>query len=199
MSTPKELLEARPALEGEEVPHPTNGAYIGPPPRKYTRAVHERICDELRKGQRAQGACARAGITVSTFHEWIRRGKSGDPHLWQFAEDVEIAFNSAEAEAVDAITEGFRLGDDTGKKDTDAAKWFLERSRPDGFSKQVKTAVEGQIQQFMVRLEAALEPRVFEQVLAVYMGQAPNVEVRKLPAVTSGPSQEDDDSAEELG
>jgi len=161
---PKDLLEQRPALADEvDVQHPSNGECIGDPPRKYTRAVHERICEELRKGQRAQGACARAGITTSTFHEWMRRGKEGDPWLREFFEDVEIAFNEAEAKAVDVVVKAM---DD----DPEHAEWFLERARADGYSKQVKTAVEGQIRDFMMRLEKALDPATFEKVLAVYMG-----------------------------
>lgn len=185
---PKDLIDQRPALAGEVyVQHPNTSPSIGEPPRKYTRAVHERIVEELKKGQRPQGACARAGITLATFHEWVRRGKAKDPWLYEFAEDVEIAYNTAEATALEAVTEGFRSTDPAIRLNhTEEAKWFLERARPDGYSKQVKTAVEGQIMQFMVRLEAALDPLTFEKVLAVYLGQSPaaelgNKEVAQLP------------------
>lgn len=185
---PIALLEQRPVLAGnEDVKHPLTNPIIGDPPRKYTLAVHERICLELSNGQRPQGACARAGITVATFYEWIRRGKAGDPHLFQFAEDVEIAFNTAEAKAVDVVAAGFKEGD-TANWDPERAQWFLERARADGYSKQVKTAVEGQIRQFLERLEAALEPALFERVLAVYLGQAPAAEVKRLSDTT--PPQE---------
>jgi hypothetical protein len=171
---PKELIDQRPVLEAEEeVLHPSTGPNLGPPPRQYTRALHERLCEELRKGQRAQGACARAGITVATFYDWVRKGKNGDPHLWEFAQDVEIAFNTAEANAVDAITKTFTEVRDDAKPDTENAKWMLERTRAEGYSKQVKTAVESQVKEFMIRLEAALPEAVFEQVLAVYLGQSP--------------------------
>ncbi len=192
---PKELLEQRPALANEvDVQHPSTGPCIGDPPRKYTRAVHERICDELRKGQRAQGACARAGITTSTFYEWMRRGKAGDPWLHEFYEDVELAFNAAEATAVDVVVESFSTKDVLAR-DTDNAKWFLERARADGYSKQVKTAVEGQIRDFMMRLEKALDPATFEKVLAVYMGfstaaqsaELAGSETKQLPEHTDAP------------
>lgn len=171
---PKELLEQRAVLAEEiHVDHPmTTDKPMGPPPAKYTKALHERICEELRNGQRPQGACARAGITLATFHEWVRRGRNGDPWLYEFAQDVEIAYNTAEAVAVDTVVEAFTTKDPE-LRDPDAAKWFLERARPDGYSKQVKTAVESQIKEFMLRLEAALDPKVFEQVLAVYLGQSP--------------------------
>lgn len=177
--------------------HPSTGPCIGDPPRKYSLAVHDRIVAELEKGQRPQGACARAGITVSTFHEWIRRGKSGDPHLYQFAEDVEIAYNKFEATAVDAVVEGV-LSADAGTRlsSTEEAKWILERARPDGYSKQVKTAVEGQQKEFILRLEAGLVhmppqmlsgEQIFGLILAIYLGQSPafemeHKEVALLPA-----------------
>lgn len=171
---PEELLRERPCLIGEDVPHPSTGDYLGPPPPKYTIAVHERIVEELKKGQLVQGACARAGITTAMFYDWIKKGKAGDPHLHGFAEDVEIAYNTAEADALEAVTEAYKAGD-PAVRDIENAKWYLERTRSGRFSKQVKTTVENQIQQFMMRLEAALEPHVFEQVLAVYLGQSPGL------------------------
>lgn len=174
---PPELLEARPALAVDPDPellHPaTSAPPLGLPPRKYTQAVHDVIVEQLKKGQRPQGACAKAGITVATFHEWIRKGKAGDPFLVQFAEDVEIAYNLAEQRAVEVVNEAYD-NDDPDQRDVEQAKWFLERARPDGYSKQVKTAVEVQIKDFLLRLEQALPPRLFEQVLAVYLGQAPD-------------------------
>ena len=176
---PEELLTQRPALEMEtHVVHPsTSPECIGDPPRKYTRAVHDRICDEIRKGNRPVVAASIAGITSSTFYEWIRRGKAGDPHLFEFSEDVELAYNQAEAEAVGVIKESFSSEDPTAR-DTDNARWWLERARPDGFSKQVRTQVDGELQGFLLRLENALAPELFKQVLQVYMGQAPATEIR---------------------
>lgn len=159
-------------MEGATVIDPLAPATQGKPPRKYTPAVHKVIVDELRKGQRPHGACARAGITLNTFHDWIQKGKNGDPWLAEFVEDVEIAYNSAEASMVDVLVEA--AGDREDRKNAlDASKWLLERQRSDGYSKQVKTTVEKQIEQFLVRLEKALDPSVFEQVLAVYLGQSP--------------------------
>lgn len=170
---PKELLEQRPILEGDpDIRHPSMGNIgSGNPPTKYTKAVHDTIVAELRKGQRPQGACARAGISVTTFQNWVKWGKEGNPWLEQFAEDVEIAFNAHEADLVDVVHNITTKSesDDTKLK---AATWKLERARADGYSKQVKTLVDKQIEAFMVRLEAALDPATFEKVLSVYLGQA---------------------------
>lgn len=172
-TAPEKLIEQRPVLEGEpDIEQHTQQAKLGRPPRKYTKAVHDVIVQELQRGQRPQGACARAGITTATFYDWIQRGKSGDPWLYEFAEDVEIAFNEAEAKAVDVVNDV--MGSEDDEMRFKAATWKLERTRPDGYSKQVKTAVEGQILQFMQRLEKALDAATFEKVLAVYQGHAPS-------------------------
>lgn len=187
---PAKLIETRPVLEGDPtVVHPDTGMPLGRPPRKYTRAVHDVIVQELKRGQRPQGACARAGITVSTFYDWVNRGKSGDPHLFEFAEDVEIAFNTAEAEQVDVIQNTVR-GEDP-ELALKAAQWSLERTRADGYSKQVKTAVEGQILQFMQRLEKTLDAATFEKVLAVYMGHAPSAAAELEAKVVTDATEDD--------
>ncbi len=144
---------------------------------KYTQAVHDRICEELRRGQRPQGACARAGISKATFDNWIEKGLRGDPALIQFAEDVELAYNEAEAKAVDVVTSsGFN-----GEMSADDVKWWLERARSEGYSKQVKTTVENQQAEFINRLERTLMnmpgrymtgPQVFELVLSIAAGQS---------------------------
>lgn len=187
MTIPPELLAERPGLAYvENVTHPsTSPPSNAAPPRKYTIAVHERICEELKRGQRPQGACALAGITVATFYEWVRRGKSGDPYLAQFAEDVEIAYNTAEAIASGVINEGF-TSDNPELRNVESAKWFLERQRSDGYAKKVKTEVESQVQEFLSRLEAALStmpsqlmdgPKVLQLIYSVYLGKNPSAEL----------------------
>ena len=89
---PKDLLASRPCLAEEAyVLHPETSPSIGEPPKRYSKAAHERIVLELEKGQRPQGACARAGIPMSVYYEWMRKGRAGDPWLVQFVEDVDIA------------------------------------------------------------------------------------------------------------
>lgn len=176
---PEGLLEQRPTLADEvSVEHPENGAPLGKPPAKYTRGVHDAIVQAIRDGNRPHVAAGMAGITPSTFHHWMQRGASGDPHLWEFSQDVELAKHVAEGEAVKVLKKAFAA-------DPDAAKWWLERARSDGYSKQVKTLVESQIEEFMKRLEEGLPPEIFEMVLAIYAGQtvAKPEDEEKSPAV----------------
>jgi len=195
------LKEQRPALvHNEDLMHGYDDRTpLGPPPAKYTAAVHEKICDELKKGQSKRAAAARAGITEATLHDWLKRGRDGDPHLWQFAEDVEIAQHLFEAGAVETITAS-ALSQEPDKQSSEDAKWMLERTRSDAFSKQVKTTVENQIRDFMIRLEAALDERTFAKVLAVYLGQALPAELEVVGILPeNGSTEETDENAEELG
>lgn len=194
-----ELAQLRPAVEDSQVHDPDAPKPVGRPPRKYSKAVHEIIVQELRRGQRAQGACARAGITVNTFQNWIQLGKNGDPHLAQFAEDVEIAYNAAEADVVEGLLEVTNDAEARVSDKLEARKFWLERQRADGYSKQVKTLVDKQIEGFMRRLESALAPHIFEQVLAVYLGHNPNggeLQGDAAPAQLTqhGTSEEHDDT-----
>lgn len=207
---PQELLEQRPVLvDDPDVKHPEMGNIgIGKPPPKYTLAVHEKICDEIRKCKPPRAAAARAGITYSTFLNWIEKGKQGDPHLWQFAEDVELAYHEAEAAAVERLQE---IMDDEGeeknpKLSLEAVKYFLERQRSEGWSKQVKTTVEGQIEQFMKRIEKALMSRpaqvmsgaqIFELVLSLYLGQSPAAQLGSKAEIALLPESTDAETEDE--
>lgn len=169
----KELLEERPCLKGELVSHANDGPPpIGRPPLKYTKAVHDTIVNALRNGQLPEGACGMAGISLSTYQAWVMKGKMGDPHLWQFAEDVEIAMNSAEAEALEVITNTYKTQDPT-LRDPEYAKWYLERTRANRYSKQVRTTVADEQLRFVERLKRLLPPDIYQMVVAAAMGQAP--------------------------
>lgn len=163
---PQELIEQRPALN--DLPHAAQESINGIPgfrePKKYTRAVHDVIVTAIREGNRPQVAAGMAGITGATFYEWVRRGKEGDPALWEFAQDVELAQHEAEGAAVKVIR-------DAAKMEPELAKWWLERARADGYAKQLKVQVDEAINAFLNRLEAALDPETFHKILAIYAGQ----------------------------
>jgi hypothetical protein len=94
----------------------------------------------------------------------MRAGRENDPHLWEFAQDVELALGCAEGVAVKVIQDNF-------KDNPEFAKWWLERARSDGYSKQVNMLVQSQLEEFLKRLEQGLSATEFEKVLAIYAGQ----------------------------
>lgn len=183
---PQSLVETRPALADDYgAQHPGNGPPLGPIPVRYSRPLHEAICASIRVGNRPVVAAQMAGLPSSTFHNWLRLGREGDPHLWEFARDVELAEGQAEGTAVKTVV-------DTFSDDPENAKWWLERGRSGGWSKQVQQLVNGQLEEFMARLEAGLPPEVFQLVLNVAVGQAP----RALPTTPLVIAAHDDDDTE---
>jgi hypothetical protein len=155
------LEDTRPAavVEGQDV----NAAVLGPIPPRYTPGVHLQICDNIRAGNRPVTAANMAGITSQNFYMWMQLGRAGNPHLVQFVEDIEIATGQAEGSAVKVIQESFW-------ENPDNAKWWLERTRSAGFSKEVNEKVSGLLNEFMDRLQIGLPPDIYDKVLAVASG-----------------------------
>jgi hypothetical protein len=139
-------------------------AQLGGPPARYTPGLHTQICENIRRGNRPVTAAQMAGIPSHVFYRWMNQGKAGDPHLWQFAEDVETACGQAEGIAVAVVTNAYM-------ESPENAKWWLERSRPAGFSKEVNARVNGELEEFVRRLEMTLDAETFEKVMSAYAGQ----------------------------
>jgi len=156
-----ELADIRPAAA--EAGQSYDRAVLGPVPPRYTVGVHKVICDYIREGNRPVTAAQMAGIPSGVFYQWMRLGKEGNPHVAQFAEDGEIAGGQAEGTAVKVVTSAF-------SEDADHAKWYLERTRPEGYSKEVNAKVHALLNDFIDRLQAGLEPDVFDKVLACASG-----------------------------
>lgn len=163
---PEGLVETRPAVADEPTEHFVNGPPLGPPPRNYTRGLHDRIVQLIEAGNRPVVAAGMAGITSATFHRWIQQGREGNPHLVEFAQDVELAESRAEGNAVETVQKA-------ALEDPEYAKWWLERARAKGWSKQVRTIVEHELEDVIERLHAAFahEPKTFERILAAIAGE----------------------------
>jgi hypothetical protein len=187
---PEGLLASRPALEGENVPHPASGAPPGSPPRGYSRGLHDRIVELIRLRNRPAVAAAIAGIPSSTYYAWMRKGREGDPWLYEFACDVEKAMAEAESAAIQTIT-----GPSPDLfTDPDSARWWLERARPEGYSKDTNTKVNALLIEFMERLERALPPEIFQMVVAAGQGQA-LLQEKPVFQLVDGDEEEDSESA----
>lgn len=114
------------------------------------------IVKQIKAGNRPITAAQMAGLTRAEFRTRCRH----DP---EFARAIELAEGVAEGQAVRMVVESFAT-------DPENAKWWLERGRSGGWSKQVQQLVNGQLEEFMARLEAGLPPDVFRRVLAVATG-----------------------------
>lgn len=166
---PKEMLETRPGAEDTPyIGHPINGPPIGRPPPNYTPAVLETIVRHIECGQRPQVAAALAGIPTNTFYRWMSDGKAGDPHLHEFYVAVERALAVAESKAVTAIAGSKGTFD----ADPDNAKWYLERTRPEGYSKDVAAKVHAELNAALEKLQLAFDPDTFDRIVAVLAGHS---------------------------
>lgn len=191
---PPETLATRPALAFNEfAQHPANGENIGYPPLRYSIALHQAIVDGIKKGNRPHIAAAAAGLPSQTYYAWMRRGKEGDPHLWQFADDVERALAHAETSAIAVIASQ----DGSFAQDSDNAKWWLERSRSDGYSKEAATKVNSMLEEFFKRIEAALPPEIFQLVIAAASGQQLPEGAQLARTLLSAPTVDDQEETDQ--
>jgi hypothetical protein len=191
--TPEQLAE-RPhlALTYREPPEPPPT----PPPRppiKYTRGLHDQIVSLLQRGHRRMVAAKMAGIAPTTLEEWVRKGNEGDVFLWEFARDVGVA----EAQAEDKALETVRGSTGAEFADADNAKWWLERARADGYSKEAATRVNAMLGEFFKRLEEGLPPVITQEMVGrsmfqIVLAAASGDSVDKVPLqLTDGEPEED--------
>lgn len=184
---PASLVETRPAL-AEGAPHPTQGTPLPAPPKRYTRGVHDQIVEYIKRGNRPNVAAGMAGIPSSTYYAWMRSGKEGDPHLAEFAEDVEMAMAVAEGQAVETIAG--KQGDFNG--DPENARYWLERARADGWSKEANAKFNAMIDEFLNRLETNLPPDIYQLVISVASGATPELAAKRAPFQLTVGSREEE-------
>ena len=129
-------------------------------PSKLTPEVQENICNWLKLGYYQEDAAIMAGISASTYYEWMKKGdserialESGEDALalpehplpapeddtqeiqvvYRFMEFSE-AVKKARAEAEGAHIRNIRKAADNGV--WQASAWFLERSHPKKWGKR---------------------------------------------------------------
>jgi hypothetical protein len=78
-------------------------------------------------------ACELAGVSRSTFYDWLKRGRAAKSGKFRkFALDVEQAKATAESKLVAQIA---AAATDPTKPDVKAAMWLLERSKPERWAR----------------------------------------------------------------
>ncbi len=129
-------------------------------PSKLTDEVQENICNWLKLGYYQEDAAIMAGISPSTYYEWMKKGEServalesGEdalalpdhplPASEEEASDIEVVYRfmefseavkKARAEAEGAHIRNIRKAADNGV--WQASAWFLERSHPKKWGKR---------------------------------------------------------------
>lgn len=103
----------------------------------------KKICDLLRNGNTRKTAFTLAGISHETFARWLSNR--------EFRELVENAEEEAVARNVAMVVSA-------GKKNWQAAAWWLERRRPDEF---------GSVQKIQARLERMTDEELIEAAASI--------------------------------
>lgn len=112
-------------------------------PTKLTKARHDKIVRDIRKGNFAQVAALASGVTEQTYYNWLKRGQdealSDDPDTQQsiyakFFEAVKTAEATAELRQVDEMQR-----DDKWQR----RAWWLERRFPKRWGQKQSVELSG--------------------------------------------------------
>ena len=126
-------------------------------PRDYQAA----LVSILSQGHYLRTACIAAGISKSTVYSWLKLGRKQDSgEFHEFAQAVDKAQANFEMEQVANVREA-------AKTDWKAGTWLLERKFPGRWGLQIRITVEAELNAALDKLERALSPEIYEQVLAV--------------------------------
>lgn len=114
-----------------------------------TDDTHERIIGALRLGNYVEHAATYAGISRATLYNWLKKGDAArerrdsgeelddnEERYARFSEDVDTARAAAIIRNVGIIQQA-------AQTNWQAAGWFLERTAPQHFGRQIRTELSG--------------------------------------------------------
>lgn len=114
-----------------------------------TDEVHDRIVNTLRLGNYVEHAASYAGISRATLYNWLKKGDEArekrengaeldeiEERYARFSEDVDNARATAVVRNVSIIQQA-------AQTNWQAAGWWLERTAPQHFARQVRTELSG--------------------------------------------------------
>jgi len=114
-----------------------------------TDEMHDRIIGALRLGNYVEHAATYAGVSRATLYNWLKKGdaarqkRDNDEELSEnehryarFSEEVDSARAAAIVRNVGIIQQA-------AQTNWQAAGWFLERTAPQHFGRQIRTELSG--------------------------------------------------------
>lgn len=121
-------------------------------PHKLTRAVCDKICEGVLKGNYVATVCQSVGIHRGTYYEWKKKGEQGIEPYKQFYDRVTEAEAQAEMNILNVI---YTNAVDQGNWVSSA--WILERKYPDRFGKREQMALATD-NNFELKISSAKSP-----------------------------------------
>jgi transposase-like protein len=102
-------------------------------PQTLTPEMADQIAAMLRAGNYVEVAARAVGVHRNTLHEWLRRGREGDPAYAGLYERCEQARAEGEAAHVAQIARA-------GRESWQAVAWLLERQYPERWARPSQRA-----------------------------------------------------------
>jgi len=100
-------------------------------PTKLTPELTRQITSYIQKGNTPTISATLAGISHSTYFDWMRKGSNGEPGFLEFSESIKRATAQSVVLRILEITTAEKKGS------WRAAAWMLERLAPESFGKQI--------------------------------------------------------------
>jgi transposase len=126
---------------------PPKGNDYGKKSKVENKKLVDALCQNIMKGMPYRHACAAAGISYSTYRDWIRRGEAEMQRVDENpkasirkdeAKYVDFVQSIREAEAVGMKQNLDRIADASKNGAWQASAWLLERRYPDEFGRKEK-------------------------------------------------------------
>lgn len=103
---------------------------------KLNQKTKEKIVEAIRDGNTNLIAAKLAGISESTFYNWINKGRESEKGVYrQLVDEIEQAEAEAIAQAVGEVKKAM-------KEDWKAAGWYLERRDPANWGRKDRVTAE---------------------------------------------------------
>lgn len=103
---------------------------------KLNNKIKDLILDAIKDGNTNETAAKLAGISESTFYNWVAKGKEAEKGIYRnFVDELEIAEAAAFAESVKNIRTA-------GKEDWRASAWYLERRDPANWGRKERVSAD---------------------------------------------------------
>jgi hypothetical protein len=99
-------------------------------PTKLDAGRQARICEALALGVSIEAAAAHAGLSAACVHDWMARGRKGEPRFIEFLEATTRARDAAEVRFAAVVAKAAKEGNES------AARWWLERRRPETWARK---------------------------------------------------------------